>query len=155
MKILTRLLAASALFFFAANAYAKTCKFTVKGSDAMQYDIKEIKIEKECKTVEITLQHSGKLPKVAMGHNLVISKTSDIEGVNKDGIAAGPTADYVKKGDKRVIAATKVVGGGEKDTISFSVDKLKAGEDYSYFCTFPGHYTIMRGKLILVPVKSS
>ena len=43
-------------------------------------------------------------------------------------------SDYVKKDDARVIAHTKVIGGGESDSVTFDVSKLAAGQDYTYFC---------------------
>lgn len=85
-----------------------------------------------------------------MGHNLVISKTSDMAGVTGDGMGAGIDADYLKAGDDRVIAHTKIIGAGEKDSVSFDVSKLKAGEEYSFFCSFPGHSSMMKGSVTLV-----
>ncbi|HWU52342.1 MAG TPA: plastocyanin/azurin family copper-binding protein, partial [Tahibacter sp.] len=32
---------------------------------------------------------------------------------------------------------------------SFAGSALKAGGDYSFFCSFPGHWAIMKGKLIV------
>ena len=59
---------------------------------------------------------------------------------------------YVKPGDARVIAHTKVIGGGETDSVSFDVSKLKAGDSYAWFCSFPGHASIMKGTLTLSEV---
>ena len=53
------------------------------------------------------------------------------------------------KGDKRVIAHTKLLGGGESDAVTFPVASLKAGEAYTYFCSFPGHSALMKGTLAL------
>ena len=84
-----------------------------------------------------------------MGHNWVLTKTADVQAAATDGIPAGLGNDYVKGGDARVIAYTKIVGGGETDSVSFAVDKLKAGESYTFFCSFPGHSSIMKGSLQL------
>ncbi|MOA50824.1 Azurin precursor [compost metagenome] len=46
-----------------------------------------------------------------------------------------------------MIAHTKVVGGGESDSVTFEVAKLKAGEQYMFFCSFPGHAALMKGTL--------
>jgi azurin len=62
---------------------------------------------------------------------------------------AGAGQNYVKPGDPRVIAASKVIGGGESATVTIPVAKLKAGEKYTYICTFPGHASIMKGTLSL------
>ena len=126
------------------------CKAVVKGDDAMKFDIKEIKINKaSCPEFTVEVDHVGKLPAAAMGHNVVITKTADVDAVVKDGGAAGAATNYVKADDERVIAHTKVVGGGEKDSVTFKTDKLEAGGDYDFFCSFPGHYAIMRGKVVV------
>ena len=44
-----------------------------------------------------------------------------------------------------VIASTKIIGGGQSTTVTFSTAKLTKGGDYTYMCTFPGHYVIMKG----------
>ncbi len=46
-----------------------------------------------------------------------------------------------------MIAATKLLGGGESDSVKVDVSKLKAGETYSFFCSFPGHAGLMKGTL--------
>jgi azurin len=66
-----------------------------------------------------------------------------------DGQAAGPDNNYLKPGDTRVLAATKLIGGGEETTISFDPSMLEAGGDYTFFCSFPAHYVLMNGKLIV------
>ena len=52
---------------------------------------------------------------------------------------------HLTPGDPHVIANTKIVGGGQSDTITFSTAKLSKGGDYTFMCTFPGHYVIMKG----------
>jgi len=152
MKLKHTLLAAALIganaFLFAAPASAadKVCKLEITGNDLMQYDKKELKADADCTTIELTLKHIGKLPAASMGHNWVLAKTADITAVSNDGLSAGLPANYVKPGDKRVIAHTKVVGGGESDTIKIPASALKKGEDYSYECTFPGHSALMKGK---------
>ena len=151
MKLKHTLLAAALLgaqaFLFAGPAAAadKVCKYEITGNDLMQYDKKEIKVGADCTSVEVTLKHIGKLPAASMGHNWVLTNTADANAVGNDGLGAGLAANYVKAGDKRVIAHTKVVGGGQTTSVKFPTSKLKKGEAYSFFCSFPGHYSIMRG----------
>jgi hypothetical protein len=52
-----------------------------------------------------------------------------------------------KKLDKRVLAATRLTEPGQKQTLKLTAPK-KEGE-YEYVCTFPGHWMIMNGKLIV------
>lgn len=146
------LAAAAAALAFAAPVQAASptdCKVQIEGNDAMQFNKKEIVVPKACKSFTVELRHAGKLPKQAMGHNWVLSKTADLQPVANDGIAAGAAKDFVKEKDARVIAHTKVIGGGESDSVTFSTAALKAGEAYSYFCSFPGHSALMKGTLTL------
>lgn len=129
--------------------FAATCDTTVEANDAMQFNVSEITIDKSCKEFTVNLKHVGKLPAAAMGHNWVLAKQADMQGVATDGIAAGLDNNYVKPGDTRVIAHTKVVGGGQSDSVKFDVSKLTAGENYEFFCSFPGHSAIMKGTLKL------
>ncbi|MBQ0132743.1 MAG: azurin [Comamonas sp.] len=133
----------------AAPAMAANCAVTVEGNDQMQFNVKTIEVPKACKTYTVTLKHVGKMPKSAMGHNLVLTTTADATAAAADGMKAGAAADYVKAGDTRVLAYTKVIGGGESTDVAIDVSKLKAGTDYTYFCSFPGHSFIMKGSLKL------
>ena len=65
-------------------------------------------------------------------------------------MAAGLPQNYVKAGDARVVTQTKVVGGCETDSVTFSPSKLAADGSYTYFCSFPGHSALMKGTLKLV-----
>jgi len=144
-----RSIAVVSLLALAGNAFGadKVCKLEITGTDAMQYDKKELSVAGDCTQVELTLHHSGKLPAQAMGHNWVLSKTADVSGIASDGVAAGFAKDHVKDGDARVIAHTKIVGGGQSTSVTFPMSKLKAGESYTYFCSFPGHSSLMKGTL--------
>ncbi|MBC9907859.1 MULTISPECIES: azurin [Achromobacter] len=130
-------------------ALAAQCEATIESNDAMQYNLKEMVVDKSCKQFTVHLKHVGKMPKVAMGHNWVLTKEADKTAVATDGMNAGLPQDYVKAGDTRVIAHTKVIGGGESDSVTFDVSKLTPGEAYAYFCSFPGHWAMMKGTLKL------
>jgi len=142
-----RSLAFVSLLALAGSAFGadKVCKLEITGTDAMQYDKKELSVAADCTQVEVTLHHSGKLPAQAMGHNWVLAKTADVSGIASDGVGAGFAKDHIKDGDARVIAHTKIVGGGQSTSVTFPMSKLKAGESYTYFCSFPGHSSIMKG----------
>lgn len=141
------LIAIAVLGLGAAPALAAECKATVESTDAMQFTTKALTVPASCKQFTITLKHTGKLPRNVMGHNLVLGKTADLNAINADGMKAGLASQYVKPGDPRVIAASKVIGGGETTTVTIPVGKLKAGESYTYFCSFPGHAALMKGTL--------
>lgn len=135
--------------FLASPASAATCSATVESTDAMKFTTSSLTVPASCKDFTVTLKHTGQLPKTVMGHNFVVGKAADIAGINADGMKAGADANYVKAGDARVIAASKVIGGGESTTVKIPVARLKAGEQYNFVCTFPGHSSIMKGTLTL------
>ncbi|HEY8940182.1 MAG TPA: azurin [Cellvibrio sp.] len=145
-------LALSAFLLAGAQfAQADECTFALASTDAMQFDQKSITVNKTCKTFTLNLTHTGKLPKNVMGHNWVLTKADDAKAVASDGLSAGLENEYLKKDDARVIAFTKIIGGGETASVTFPVSKLKAGEAYTFFCSFPGHVAIMQGSLTLAP----
>ena len=131
-----------------AQAAPKACKLEIAGNDMMQFDKKELKVARDCTEVELVLKHTGKLPASSMGHNWVLSRTADASAVASSGMTAGPKNEYVLPNDKRVIAKTKLIGGGQTTSVKFPVSKLKKGEAYTFQCTFPGHSTLMKGKLV-------
>lgn len=141
------------IFLIALSAsglvHAEKCSIDLKAGDAIKYDQRSITVSSTCKTITIQLTHTGKLPAAAMGHNVVIAPADVYQSVAQDGLKAGLAANYLKAGDTRVIASTKIVGGGEKTSTSFPGSKLKAGGAYKFFCTAPGHLALMTGQLIV------
>lgn len=144
-----KLVAVSLLTLASGQLLAAECKVTVDSTDQMTFNTKAIEIDKSCKTFTVELTHSGSLAKNVMGHNWVLSKTADMQPIATDGMAAGIDKNYLKEGDTRIIAHTKIIGAGEKDSVTFDVSKLAAGEGYSFFCSFPGHIAMMKGTVTL------
>lgn len=138
------------LTLLSVSAMAAECEVTVDSTDTMTYSTQQISISKSCKTFTVNLTHSGSLPKQVMGHNWVLTKASDMEAVGQDGMSAGLESDYLKPGDDRVIAHTKMIGGGEKASVTFDVSKISAGESYTFFCSYPAHMFQMKGDIKLV-----
>ena len=109
----------------------------------MKFDKKEI-IAFSGQKITLTLNHTGKLDKLVMGHNFVLLK----KGVNSNefGIKASSEKENdIPDGGNQVIVHTKLIGGGG-DTITF--DAPEKGT-YEFICSFPGHYMSMKGKLII------
>jgi len=129
-------------------AHAETCKLSIEGNDMMQYGARTLEVPANCNEVEVELKHTGHLAANVMGHDWVLAKASDMSAIVSAGMAAGFAHGYLPEGDKRIIAATKVVGGGEITTVKFSTAALQEGVDYLFFCTTPGHATMMRGKFV-------
>ncbi|MDQ2702270.1 MAG: azurin [Pseudomonadota bacterium] len=149
--MLRKILFASVLMLGAPAAMAATCSVTLEGNDMMKFNVGNIDVSKSCKDFTINLKHTGKLAKNVMGHNVVVAKATDMKGIDADGIKAGLAADYVKAGDSRVIAHSKVVGGGESTSVKIPVAKLIGAGPYAFFCSFPGHSALMKGTITLKP----
>ena len=84
-------------------------------------------------------------------HNWVLVNGDDdlANQILEAAIAAGPEQNYIPAGMNDIIAHTKLVSGGESETITFAAPP--AG-DYTYICTFPGHCLAgMRGVLTITP----
>ena len=130
------------------TASAQECEQTIEGNDLLQFNLTEIRVSSTCEDVTINLVHTGQLPATVMGHNWVLTTTVDYMPVAAAGQAAGPP-EYLPVGDPRILAATSLIGGGEETSVTFNLSGLEAGGDYTYFCSFPGHYILMNGKLII------
>lgn len=135
----------------AAAGAASKCEVQIAGNDQMQFDLKQISVSRKCPQFTVKLRHSGKLAANVMGHNWVLTRTADVNAVASEGQAAGLSRSYVKDNDKRVIAKTKVIGAGESTSVTFPTAALKDKESYTYFCSFPGHWAVMKGRLTVVP----
>ena len=146
-----KIILASILVLGTPAAMAATCSVDVEGNDMMKFNVANIDVSKSCKDFTINLKHTGKLARNVMGHNLVVARTADMKGIDADGIKAGLASNYVKAGDSRVIAHSKVVGGGESTSVKIPVSKLTGAGPYSFFCSFPGHSALMKGTITLKP----
>ena len=122
-----------------------SCQQVIEGNDMLQFNLKEIIVSANCKEVTVTLKHTGAMPANVMGHNWVLTNNTDFMPVAQAGGAAGIENNYVPIGDQRVLATTTKIGGGQETSVTFSIDSLVVGDDYTFFCSFPGHYAIMKG----------
>jgi azurin len=143
-----RLLGAGALLLASGLVHADPCKITIESNDQMQYSTHELAVPTECTDVEVTLRHAGKLPAKVMGHDWVLARDADMSGIVNAALAAGAARGYLPENDKRIIAATHLVGGGESTTVKFSTTALVQGARYVFFCTTPGHSTVMHGAFL-------
>jgi len=142
-----RMIGVLVLILAAQAVRADPCKVSIEANDNMQFNMREIVVPSTCEAVEVTLRHSGKLGAKVMGHDWVLAKDADVSAIVNGGLSAGFSRGFLPQNDKRIIAATKV-GGGESDTISFNTSSLAAGLRYVFFCTSPGHSTVMRGAFL-------
>ena len=117
---------------------------TLNSNDQMKFDKKIIRVSSNQK-VTLTLNHNRRFPAISMGHNFVLIK-KDVD-VNEYALrAAGArNSEQIPEGNNE-IAFTKMLGGGESDTITF--DAPEPGT-YIFICSFPGHYQLMMGEFIV------
>lgn len=135
------------LSIFAITSYAAQ-KVTITGNDSMQFDTREFTV-KSGEKVELEFKNIGKLPKIAMGHNLVILKKgiSSLKfGQKVMSMGANATNPLPEPSMVDVIAATKLLGPGESETITFTAPE---SGDYQFVCSFPGHFAMMRGIMVV------
>lgn len=126
-------------------AMVENCATTLESNDAMQYNADSITVPASCTQFTINLKHVGTMAANVMGHNVVVAKADDMAGIAADG--AADTVNHVKADDARVIAHTKVIGGGESTSVTFDVAKIKDGGPFKFFCSFPGHLALMQGSI--------
>lgn len=118
--------------------------WTVEGNDQMKFNTELIRV-KAGDPLQLTFKNVGTMPKESMGHNLVIlSPGVDLPTFGGEAATAADS-DYIPKSAlSSIIAHTKLLGPGESDVISVTLEKGV----YDYICSFPGHYGIMHGKIV-------
>jgi azurin len=139
----------AALVLTAAAVFAAAPRVVkIGGTDQMQYTVTKIEA-KAGETIKVTLSTTSAMAKAEMAHNFVLLK----KGTNVDAFAMAASmarkTNYIPEAKKaEILASTPLAGAGETVEVTFTVPK-EAGE-YTYICTFPGHFVAgMRGVLIV------
>ena len=97
---------------------------------------------------KITVKFTNKTdPAAAVNHNWILAKNGQEDSIVTNGTAAGDANGWIKADDPGIIAHTKLIKGGESDSVTFDAP---APGSYTYMCSFPGHYAGgMKGKLTI------
>jgi len=121
-------------------------KLVIEATDAMQFSVSELNAVAG-QPVTLELKHVGTMEKKMMGHNWVLlAQGTDVAAFSMASASAADT-EYIPADMKDpVLAHTKLLGGGESDTITFTVSEPGT---YDFICSFPGHSAVMKGKLIV------
>jgi azurin len=149
MKYFGKLLAAAAVILtLMPNAYGQDKSVYLEGHDDYQYSVKEIRVHPGEK-VTITLKTISSMSKSEMAHNWVLLKMGvNATAFTNQGMTHKDNEYIDPKLEDQIIAHTKLLGNGEQDSITFTAPKTKG--EYTYVCTFPGHYLLgMKGKFIV------
>jgi azurin len=135
---------------FAVGAAARladaACELDIDANDLLQFNTRAMTVSGECERITVTLHHVGRQAAHVIGHDWVLARSSDVPALAAAGVAAGFVHGYLPEGDQRIVAATRVIGGGESATVSFDAGRLAPGVEYSYFCSYPGHLALMKGR---------
>lgn len=130
----------------ASTAEADVNVVQLTGNDMMKYNQSTIAVDGG-KKVRLTLRHVGQMPLATMGHNFVLLRQGvDIAEFATAAITATETGYIPADRADDVIVHTRMLGGGESDTIEFDAP---APGTYKFICTFPGHYALMQGEFIV------
>lgn len=142
------LLALVGLFAAGVAFAAEPRVIKMKGTDAMQYDVKKIEA-KPGELLKVQLTTVSAMSKQEMAHNFtLLTKDAPVDAFVMEAAMARNT-EYIPAAKKNLIlATTKLAGGGETVEVTFNAPK-EPGQ-YVYVCTFPGHYLGgMKGVLIV------
>ena len=118
----------------------------IEVGDQIRYSLTRFKA-KSGEQITVTLRHTGQQPAQIMGHNIVfLLPGTDVQPFAIKAVQARD-ADYIPESERgSILAHTRLIGGGETDSVSFTPP---APGTYPFVCTFPGHFTLMRGELIV------
>jgi azurin len=144
------LLVINAVLLFGGSIYSAEKKVSfdvliqISGNDMMRYSKNKFTVGAGQK-VKLEFKNIGKLPKAAMGHNIVILKKGiDVLGFCNEALKFPNEGYFPKTKKNEVVANTKLLGPGESDIVYF-VAPSKG--DYDFVCSFPGHFALMKGKM--------
>ncbi|MEO7793254.1 MAG: plastocyanin/azurin family copper-binding protein, partial [Thermoanaerobaculia bacterium] len=114
----------------------------------MQYDIKSIQA-KPGEALKVTLTAVSAMAPAEMSHNFVLlAKGTNTDAFAMDAAMARDNNYIPKAKAASILAQTKLASGGQTVEVIFNAPK-EPGE-YTYICTFPGHFIGgMKGKLIV------
>ena len=117
---------------------------TIGTVPGLKFDISEIQV-KAGSRVKIVFNNNDD-----MLHNLVITKPGTVDKVGQAGLnlgLKGSELNYVPR-TSDVLFHSNIVEPEKSESIYFVAPKQVGA--YTYVCTFPGHYTLMQGKLNVV-----
>lgn len=109
--------------------------------DEMRFDKSEIRV-KANQPVRIILENEATMN--VMMHNILIVNEGTVNEVGQAALNAGDN-DYVPD-NPNVLFASDLAGPGE--TVEFEFMPPEPGT-YEFACTYPGHYSTMRGAFIV------
>jgi azurin/glucose/arabinose dehydrogenase len=115
--------------------------------EELRFDTKRLVVEAG-KPFQVILDNPDLMP-----HNILFVQPGTAQAVAEAVQAQAPDQldsagrAYVPDKDARVIGASKLLEAGQKETLQLTAPGDEG--EYEFVCTFPGHWSVMRGKLIV------
>jgi azurin len=118
------------------------------GNDQMKYNLETFTVPTGG-SVKVIFKNIGKMPKAAMGHNVVFLEAGTDANAFAAAAASARDNDYIPQQlTDQILVHTKLLGPGETDTIEFTAPD--APGEYRFVCSFPAHlYAGMVGTMIV------
>ena len=121
---------------------AQDLALSTKG-DEMLYDVAELKA-KAGQNIRIKFKNAATA--AGMVHNVIVVPAGKVEAVANASMAAGEANGWSANDNADIIGASALAAPGAETTLLLKA--LQPGT-YEFFCSFPGHYMTMKGKLIV------
>ena len=152
------ILVANKLIAMLPSEQAAAAKKALGDLDVKTFTIKTVREQLRYDTARLVVE-AGKPFQVifenpdAMPHNIVFVMPGTMQDV---AIAVQTQAPdkldskgraYVIEGDSRILDASKLIEAGKSETLHLTAPTTEG--TYQYVCTFPGHWAIMKGELIV------
>ena len=139
-------------------AEAETLRIDLSNLDVKSFTIKTVREQLRYDTARLVVEAGKPLQVIfensdAIPHNLVIVKPGTMQDVAVAVQTQAPDKldskgrAYVPENDPRVIDATRLIESGKSETLNLTAPAEEG--TYQYVCTFPGHWAIMKGELIV------
>jgi plastocyanin len=113
--------------------------------ERLLFDVREFKVAPGA-PVKLVFENPDVTP-----HNLLIVQTGAADEVGLAGNEMAKTPDGFAKGfipdSPKILHKTKMLNQGDREVLRFTAPKEKGR--YPYICTFPGHWLVMKGEMIV------
>ena len=123
------------------ESFDKEIKIGTQGNQ-MKYDVAEIYAKSGSK-LKVVFKNNATME--TMKHNIVFIKNKN--QVKEIGEKSAKETDYLVETHEGILAYTTMIGPGEITELIFDVPAKKG--KYPFICTYPGHYGVMKGILVV------
>jgi plastocyanin len=113
--------------------------------ERLLYDLREFKVAPGA-PVKLVFENPDVTP-----HNLLIVQPGAADEVGMAGNEMAKTPDGFAKGfipdSPKILHKTKMLNQGDREVLRFTAPTAKG--KYPYICTFPGHWLVMKGEMVV------